>query len=176
MRELPPFSARSFVIAGWCSDIKPENLLVNRAGKMKLCDFGFARTVTAADVGNLTDYVATRWYRSPELLLGYIVIFFVYTYMNFALILRRVGCSTQDYGFRVDVWAIGCIMAELLDGQPLFAGDTEIDQLYVIQKTLGPLPPSQMDIFQRNKRFVGRLVCRPLLCLTRGNCVQIRWD
>jgi cyclin-dependent kinase-like len=53
------------------SDIKPENLLVNRAGKMKLCDFGFARTVTAADVGNLTDYVATRWYRSPELLLGY---------------------------------------------------------------------------------------------------------
>ena len=44
---------------------------MNRVGDLKLCDFGFARTITAADVGHLTDYVATRWYRSPELLIGY---------------------------------------------------------------------------------------------------------
>jgi cyclin-dependent kinase-like len=53
-----------------CTDIKPENLLVGSGGVLKLCDFGFARMVTASDFGSLTDYVATRWYRSPELLLG----------------------------------------------------------------------------------------------------------
>ena len=52
------------------ADIKPENLLVNRDNGLKLCDFGFARTVATADYGSLTDYVATRWYRAPELLLG----------------------------------------------------------------------------------------------------------
>ena len=64
----------------------------------------------------MTDYVATRWYRSPELLL-----------------------SDNDYGKPVDIWAIGCIMGELTDGQALFPGDNEIDQLYMIQKVLGPL-------------------------------------
>jgi len=64
----------------------------------------------------MTDYVATRWYRSPELLL-----------------------SDTDYGKPVDIWAIGCIMGELTDGQPLFPGDNEIDQLYLIQKVMGPL-------------------------------------
>ena len=53
------------------ADIKPENLLVNRENGLKLCDFGFARTLSSVDYGSLTDYVATRWYRSPELLLGY---------------------------------------------------------------------------------------------------------
>ena len=51
-------------------DIKPENLLVNRDNGLKLCDFGFARTFSSIDYGSLTDYVATRWYRAPELLLG----------------------------------------------------------------------------------------------------------
>ncbi len=62
----------------WCHDndvvhrdIKPENLLVNpETESLKLCDFGFARTVNAKNRGDLTDYVATRWYRAPELLLG----------------------------------------------------------------------------------------------------------
>lgn len=89
-------------------DIKPENLLVNPDHTLKLCDFGFARTVSSDDMGNLTDYVATRWYRAPELLLG-----------------------SSTYDFQVDVWAIGCIMGELIDGQPLFPGDTELDQLCV---------------------------------------------
>ena len=80
----------------------------------------------------LTDYVATRWYRAPELLLG----------------------STK-YTKAVDVWAIGCIMGELVDGQPLFPGESEIDQLYIIQQVLGPLTSSQMELFLRNPRFVG---------------------
>ena len=87
----------------WCHsndvvhrDIKPENLLINtKDATLKLCDFGFARSVGHSQ--ELTDYVATRWYRAPELLLG----------------------STM-YTNSVDIWAIGCIMGELVDGQPLF--------------------------------------------------------
>jgi cyclin-dependent kinase-like len=128
----------------WCHrheivhrDIKPENLLVNDSQDriLKLCDFGFARSVDQTiTVGKqpMTDYVATRWYRAPELLLG------------------SVG-----YGKPVDVWAIACIMGELVDGQPLFPGETEIDQLYVIQKVLGPLTDAQCEMFHANPRFVG---------------------
>jgi cyclin-dependent kinase-like len=111
-------------------DIKPENLLVNADLSLKICDFGFARLMPRDSP--LTDYVATRWYRAPELLLG----------------------STQ-YGKTVDMWAIGCIMGELVDGQPLFPGESEIDQLFLIQKTLGPLTQEQNELFLKNPRFVG---------------------
>lgn len=112
-------------------DIKPENLLINPTDNaLRLCDFGFARTMTGDSV--LTDYVATRWYRAPELLLG----------------------STR-YGKDVDIWAVGCIMGELTDGQPLFAGESEVDQLFVIQKVLGVLIPEHMEMFLRNPRFLG---------------------
>ena len=81
----------------WCHtnnvihrDIKPENLLIEsragEAGKLKLCDFGFARIMPSKNE-SITDYVSTRWYRAPELLLGY-----------------------THYGFEVDIWAIACIM------------------------------------------------------------------
>ncbi|XP_055894495.1 cyclin-dependent kinase-like 5 isoform X2 [Biomphalaria glabrata] len=122
----------------WCHsrdiihrDIKPENLLISKEGILKLCDFGFARSITGGTDGLYTDYVATRWYRSPELLIG------------------------APYGKPVDIWAIGCIMGELADGQALFPGDSEIDQLYVIQKILGPLPDDQMKLFHKNPRFHG---------------------
>ena len=118
----------------WCHsndvihrDIKPENLLINpKSATLKLCDFGFARTVGSS---RLTDYVATRWYRAPELLLG-----------------------STNYTMSVDVWAIGCIMGELVDGQPMFPGESEIDQLYIIQKVLGQMTQEQNDLFLRNPR------------------------
>lgn len=112
-------------------DIKPENLLINPIDNaLRLCDFGFARTVQGDQP--LTDYVATRWYRAPELLLG-----------------------SVHYGKDVDLWATGCIMGELTDGQPLFAGESEVDQLFVIQKVLGALTPEHMEMFLRNPRFLG---------------------
>jgi cyclin-dependent kinase-like len=123
----------------WCHrsdimhrDIKPENLLISaRANELKLCDFGFARAVTSARQ-ELTDYVATRWYRAPELLLG-----------------------STHYTASVDMWAIGCIMGELVDGQPLFPGESEIDQLYIIQRMMGTLTDEHMQLFLKNPRFAG---------------------
>ncbi|KAJ3149682.1 Cyclin-dependent kinase-like 3 [Geranomyces michiganensis] len=112
-------------------DIKPENILVSVNGVVKLCDFGFARTL-AGPGAKYTDYVATRWYRAPELLVG-----------------------DTEYGKAVDVWATGCIFAEILTGQPLFPGDTDIDQLYRIMKILGPLTKRHMEVFLKNPLFVG---------------------
>ncbi|XP_060689429.1 cyclin-dependent kinase-like 5 isoform X5 [Hemiscyllium ocellatum] len=122
----------------WCHkndivhrDIKPENLLISYSDMLKLCDFGFARNLSEGSNANYTEYVATRWYRSPELLLG------------------------APYGKAVDMWSVGCILGELSDGQPLFPGESEIDQLYTIQRVLGPLPPEQMKLFYSNPRFHG---------------------
>lgn len=124
-------------------DIKPENLLVNTTSgdhSLRLCDFGFARSMASGGSGapataapsDLTEYVATRWYRAPELLLG-----------------------DTKYTKSVDIWAIGCIMGELTEGQPVFPGESEIDQLYLIQKVLGPLPKRHMELFATNPRFSG---------------------
>ena len=99
---------------------------------MKLCDFGFARVVNASNSKDLTDYVATRWYRAPELLLG-----------------------STNYTFAVDIWAIGCIMGEISDGQPLFPGESEIDQLFIVQKIIGPLTNDHLELFMSNPRFAG---------------------
>jgi cyclin-dependent kinase-like len=63
--------------------------------------------------------------------------------------------SYQTYGKGVDLWAIGCLLCELSDGNPLFPGENEIDQLYLIQKMLGPLTDEQMEVFQKNPRFLG---------------------
>ncbi len=63
--------------------------------------------------------------------------------------------SCTDYSYPVDIWAIGCILGEITDGQPLFPGESEIDQLFVIQKVLGPLTADQMELCQKNPRFIG---------------------
>ncbi|KAF3686614.1 Cyclin-dependent kinase-like 5 [Channa argus] len=112
----PPDKVRSYIYQlikaiNWCHkneivhrDIKPENLLISSDDVLKLCDFGFARNLSEGTDANYTEYVATRWYRSPELLLG------------------------APYGKAVDMWSVGCILGELSDGQPLFPGESEIDQ------------------------------------------------
>ncbi|XP_053532651.1 cyclin-dependent kinase-like 5 isoform X2 [Ictalurus punctatus] len=139
----PPDKVRNYIYQlikaiHWCHkneivhrDIKPENLLISSNDILKLCDFGFARNLSEGNDANYTEYVATRWYRSPELLLG------------------------APYGKAVDMWSVGCILGELSDGQPLFPGESEIDQLFTIQKVLGPLPPEQMKLFYSNPRFAG---------------------
>eukprot|EP00042_Codosiga_hollandica_P049580 m.577807 g.577807 ORF g.577807 m.577807 type:complete len:440 (-) comp57916_c0_seq18:1632-2951(-) len=118
-------------------DLKPENVLISKQGLIKLCDFGFARTIAGPGEA-ITDYVATRWYRSPELLVG----------------------DTQ-YGTPVDVWAIGCVFAEMLTGRPLWPGRSDIDQLYHIIQTLGALTPRHIQIFSCNSYFSGMSIPEP---------------
>ena len=112
-------------------DVKPENLLIDENLNLKLCDFGFARKIKLNQQNNnvdtMTDYVATRWYRSPELLL-----------------------SGGIYGPEVDYWAIGCIMGELADGNPMFPGENEVDQLDCIIKILGNLPEDLVNMYYEN--------------------------
>ncbi|XP_064632319.1 cyclin-dependent kinase-like 2 isoform X4 [Lineus longissimus] len=112
-------------------DIKPENILVSKSGIVKLCDFGFARTL-AQPGETYTDYVATRWYRAPELLVG-----------------------DTKYGRAVDIWAIGCLVAEMMTGEPLFPGDSDIDQLFHVVRCFGNLSPRHREIFHKNPLFVG---------------------
>ncbi|XP_067469595.1 cyclin-dependent kinase-like 1 isoform X1 [Thunnus thynnus] len=118
-------------------DVKPENILITKHQVIKLCDFGFARILTGP-CDYYTDYVATRWYRAPELLVG----------------------DTQ-YGPPVDVWAIGCVFAELLSGIPLWPGKSDMDQLYLIRKTLGDLIPRHQQVFSNNQFFSGVSIPEP---------------
>ena len=129
-------------------DVKPENLLITENMELKLCDFGFARIISGSCTEKLTDYVATRWYRATELLL-----------------------TQGEYGTEVDYWAIGCIMGELVDGNPLFPGENELDQIYCIQKVLGNLTEEQMDMFYNNPLFNGK----NLLNITKPETLQRRY-
>ncbi|XP_029373402.1 cyclin-dependent kinase-like 1 isoform X2 [Echeneis naucrates] len=128
-------------------DVKPENILLTKTGVVKLCDFGFARILSRSSrepvlisgpEDDYTDYVATRWYRAPELLVG----------------------DTQ-YGPPVDVWALGCVFAELLHGNPLWPGKSDVDQLYLIRKTLGDLIPRHQQVFRSNIFFSGVSIPEP---------------
>ena len=130
-------------------DVKPENLLIDNKMNLKLCDFGFARKININKPHEmLTDYVATRWYRAPELLL-----------------------TNGEYGPEVDYWAVGCIMGELTDGNPLFPGENETDQLYCIEKVLGNLPQSQINMFYSNPIFNGK----SLLNVTKPETLEKRY-
>jgi cyclin-dependent kinase-like len=90
-------------------DIKPENLMLSRNGVVKICDLGSARLLNNPQP--MSEYVSTRWYRAPELLVNH-----------------------QNYGAEIDVWAIGCIFVELLTGKALFNGKNELDMLRLILK------------------------------------------
>ncbi len=82
-----------------------------------------------------------------------------------------LGSRSAPYGKAVDMWSVGCILGELSDGQPLFPGESEIDQLFTIQKVLGPLPPEQMKLFYSNPRFAGLRVRTCLLCSVLSSCL-----
>ena len=129
-------------------DLKPSNLLVNSNCDLKICDFGLARGINkgpsdATDLGAtssgtmlLTEYVVTRWYRAPEIML-----------------------ACHEYSYPIDVWSVGCIFAELILRKPYFPGDDYIDQLTVISEKLGKLPDADLDFVtsEKAKRFMKKL-------------------
>mmetsp|Transcript_36651 Transcript_36651/g.90501 ORF Transcript_36651/g.90501 Transcript_36651/m.90501 type:complete len:386 (+) Transcript_36651:191-1348(+) len=100
-------------------DLKPSNLLLNANCDLKICDFGLART--SSEKGFMTEYVVTRWYRAPELLL-----------------------SCEDYTTAIDIWSVGCILAETLGRKPLFPGKDYIHQMRLIIQVLGS--PAEEDL------------------------------
>ncbi|KAL2943387.1 Mitogen-activated protein kinase 19 [Bienertia sinuspersici] len=98
-------------------DLKPKNILANANCKLKICDFGLARVAFNDTPTTIfwTDYVATRWYRAPEL----------------------CGSFFSKYTPAIDIWSIGCIFAEVLTGKPLFPGKSVVHQLDLITDLLG---------------------------------------
>lgn len=117
-------------------DLKPSNLLLNSNCELKIGDFGLARSVV--NDGELTEYVVTRWYRAPEIMVSY-----------------------QEYGKKVDVWAVGCIMGELFGRKPLFPGDDYIKQMNLIFDLMGT--PSEEDMkFITNPAAAEYIRSRPL--------------
>jgi mitogen-activated protein kinase 15 len=105
-------------------DLKPSNVLINSDVNIKLCDFGLARSINCGKEGlnpTMTDYVATRWYRAPEILLG-----------------------SSKYSKEADMWSIGCILAELILGRPIFPGTSTLNQLNKILEVTGK--PNKEDV------------------------------
>jgi len=94
-------------------DLKPQNLLIDQNGTLKIADFGLARAF-GVPVRTYTHEIVTLWYRAPEVLLG-----------------------GKQYSTPVDIWSIGCIFAEMVTRTPLFPGDSEIDQLFRVFRLLG---------------------------------------
>lgn len=108
-------------------DIKPQNLLINaETGVLKLCDFGSAKILNPAEPN--VSYICSRYYRAPELIFG-----------------------ATNYTTKIDVWSAGCVMAELIVGQPLFPGESGVDQLVEIIKILGT--PTREKIKSMNPNY-----------------------
>ena len=122
-------------------DMKPSNLLLNGECLMKVADFGLARSLTKSnqldDIEHgapiLTDYVATRWYRAPEILLG----------------------STK-YGKAVDLWSLGCIFGEMLGARPVFQGSSTLNQLEKIVEVVGR--PTRDEVESMKSPFAATML------------------
>lgn len=110
-------------------DIKPQNVLVDAAsGAVKLCDFGSAKVLKSTEQS--VAYICSRYYRAPELIFGATV-----------------------YTCAIDVWSVGCVIAEMLIGQPIFPGESSIDQLIEIMKIIGK--PTHEDLVAMNPQQYG---------------------
>lgn len=117
-------------------DLKPQNLLISEQGKLKIADFGLARAF-CIPFRSYTHEIVTLWYRAPEILMG-----------------------QKTYGLGVDMWSVGCIFAELVNFRALWPGDSEIDELFQIFRSLGTpnerlwpgvsaLPDAQISVFPK---------------------------
>uniref|UniRef100_A0A6N2LQR3 mitogen-activated protein kinase n=1 Tax=Salix viminalis TaxID=40686 RepID=A0A6N2LQR3_SALVM len=116
-------------------DLKPGNLLVNANCDLKICDFGLART-SRGNEQFMTEYVVTRWYRAPELLL-----------------------CCDNYGTSIDVWSVGCIFAEILGRKPIFPGTECLSQLKLIISVLGSQNDTDLKFIDNPKarRYIKTL-------------------
>jgi len=121
-------------------DIKPANLLVNAQCDLKVCDFGLARIVEGESreqpdgLSTLTEYVVTRWYRAPEIML-----------------------CCDEYGPAIDVWAVGCVFGEMLLRKALFAGKDYLQQLRMIADGIDMPGMEQIEGFVKNEQAVAFL-------------------
>ena len=133
-------------------DLKPQNLLINREGELKLADFGLARAF-GIPVRSYTHEVVTLWYRPPDVLLG-----------------------SRKYSTPVDIWSVGCIFAEMINGSPLFTGTSEQNQLEKIYWQLGTPTPSRVTSKSTTPSSVRlfsimRRPAHPRPCLKDGKVV-----
>ncbi|VVA89642.1 unnamed protein product [Arabis nemorensis] len=115
-------------------DLKPSNLLLNANCDLKIGDFGLARTKSETDF--MTEYVVTRWYRAPELLLN---------------------CS--EYTAAIDIWSVGCILGETMTREPLFPGRDYVQQLRLITELIGSPDDSSLGFLRSDnaRRYVRQL-------------------
>ena len=122
-------------------DLKPSNILVNENCDLKICDFGLARVQDP----QMTGYVSTRYYRAPEIMLTW-----------------------QKYDTEVDIWSVGCIFAEMIEGKPLFPGKDHVHQFSIITELLGSPPAGVIDTIcsENTLKFVQSLPHRDPIPLT----------
>ncbi|XP_042868432.1 extracellular signal-regulated kinase 2-like isoform X2 [Penaeus japonicus] len=123
-------------------DLKPSNILVDSDCRVKVADFGLARSVEPCariepqGDPSLTKYVATRWYRAPEILL-----------------------NAKRYTLGVDMWSLGCILGEMLLGKPMFPGASTLDQIERIMAVISP--PSREDLHLVSSQYASTLLSKP---------------
>ncbi|KAJ8620906.1 hypothetical protein MRB53_029435 [Persea americana] len=126
-------------------DLKPSNLLLNANCDLRICDFGLARPTAENEF--MTEYVVTRWYRAPELLL-----------------------NSTDYTAAIDVWSVGCIFMELMNKQPLFPGRDHVHQMHLLTELIGTPTEAELGFLRSEdaRRYLKQLPYHPRKSLSQA--------